>query len=85
MHVQQNNNVRQYGKMLRFSTGKILLLSLENLAQGKGNSYFKKLFILCKGNYLAEGEKILKGKICTCLLQGISMEMDKVNCWHPSE
>ena len=57
MHVQQNNNVRQYGKMLSFSTGKILLLRLENLAQGKGNSFFKKLFILCKGNYLAEGEK----------------------------
>lgn len=66
MHVQQNTNARQYVKMLSFSTDKILLLRLENLAQGKENSVSKKLFMY-KGSYLAEGGKKKKKK-GTCLL-----------------
>ena len=89
MHVQQNTNARWYVKMLSFSTDKILLLRLENLAQGKENSVLKKLFMY-KGSYLAEGKKknskVKKKKKKKYLpIIRISMEMNKGNCQQPSE
>lgn len=39
MHVHQNTNTRIYVKMLSFSNEKILLLRLENLAQGQENEF----------------------------------------------
>ena len=57
MHVQQNTNARWYVKMLSFSTDKILLLRLENLAQGKENSVLKKLFMCIKETILQKEKK----------------------------
>ena len=76
--------------MLSFSTDKILLLRLENLAQGKENSVLKKLFMY-KGSYLAEGKKKnsklkkKKKKKKYLPIIRISMEMNKGNCQQPSE
>ena len=43
--------------MLSFSTDKILLLRLENLAQGKENSVLKKLFMCIKETILQKEKK----------------------------